>query len=100
MSGPDEREEKDGGQRGRPGRRSLQDLQNSVPTDFLGKATIAQTARRLGCRPETLAGGPDAAQAGMASALMRGDGPREQERERRAQHRRAAGLSLAQRMPA
>ncbi len=81
MSGQDEREEKDGGQRGRPGRRSLQDRQNAVLEVLQGKATIDQIARRLGVRPETVAGWRDAALAGMESALMRGDGPTERERE-------------------
>jgi transposase-like protein len=81
MSGQDEREEKDGGQRGRPGRRSLQDRQNAVLEVLQGKAMIDQIARRLVVRPETVAGWRDAALAGMESALMRGDGPTERERE-------------------
>jgi transposase-like protein len=81
-SGQDEREEKDGGQRGRPGRRSLQDHQNAVLEVLQGKATIDQIARRLGVRPETVAGWRDAALADMESTIMRGDGPTERERER------------------
>jgi transposase-like protein len=82
MSGQDEREEKDGGQRGRPGRRSLQDRQNAGLEVLQGKATIDQIAWRLGVRPETVAGWRDAALAGMESALMRADGPTERELER------------------
>jgi transposase-like protein len=81
MSGQDEREEKDGGQRGRPGRRSLQDRQNAVLEVLQGKAPIHQIAPCLGVRPETVAGWRDAALAGMESARMRGDGCSKRERE-------------------
>ncbi len=81
MSGQDERGEKDGGQFGRPGRRSLQDRQNAVLEVLQRKATVVQIARRLGVRPETVAGWRDAALAGMESARMRGDGRSEPERE-------------------
>jgi transposase InsO family protein len=81
MSGQDEREEEDGGQRGRPGRRSLQDHQNAVLEVLQRKATVVQIARRLGVRPETVAGWRDAALAGMESARMRGDSRSEPERE-------------------
>jgi transposase-like protein len=81
MLGQDEREEKDGGQRRRPVRRSLQERQNAVLDVLPGKSTSDQIARRLGVRPETVAGWRDAALAGMESALMRGDGPTERERE-------------------
>ncbi len=47
-----------------------------------GETTIDQIARRLGVRPGTVLGGLYAALAGMESALMRGRGPTEQERER------------------
>lgn len=81
MSGSDERVEKDGGQRGRPGRRSLQDRQSAVLDILQGKATVDQVARRLGVRAETVVGWRDAALAGMEAALQRGDGPTARERE-------------------
>lgn len=81
MSGSDERVEKDGGQRGRPGRRSLQDRQSAVLDILQGKATVDQVARRLGVRAETVVGWRDAALAGMEAALQRGDGPTARERD-------------------
>lgn len=81
MSGSDERVEKDGGQRGRPGRRSLQDRQDAVLEILQGKATVDQVARRLGVRAETVVGWRDAALAGMEAALQRGDGPTTRERD-------------------
>lgn len=61
MSSTNERDEQDGGQRGRPGRRSLQDRQGAVLELLQGKSTIDQIARRLGVRSETVAGWRDAA---------------------------------------
>ena len=81
MSSTNERDEQDGGQRGRPGRRSLQDRQGAVLELRQGKSTIDQIARRLGVRPETVAGWRDAALAGMEAALLRGDGPTARERD-------------------
>ncbi len=81
MSGLNEREMKNGGQRGRPDHRSLQDRQHAILEVFHGKATIVQIARRLGVRPETVAGWRDAALAGIDAALMWGDGPTEREIE-------------------
>lgn len=81
MSSTNERDEQDGGQRGRPGRRSLQDRQGAVLELLQGKSTIDQIARRLGVRSETVAGWRDAALAGMEAALLRGDGPTARERD-------------------
>ncbi len=68
MSGSNERVEKDGGQRGRPGRRSLQDRQSAALEIRQGKSTVDQLARRLGVRAETVVGCRDAALAGMEAA--------------------------------
>ncbi len=81
MSEADERSEQDGGQRGRPGRRSVQDRHNAVLEVLQGKATVDQVARRLGVRPETVVGWREAALEGMTAALQRGDGPSARERE-------------------
>ena len=81
MADEDERSEQDGGQRGRPGRRSVADRHNAVLEVLQGKATIDQVARRLGVRPETVVGWRDAALEGMTAALQRGDGPSARERE-------------------
>jgi hypothetical protein len=81
VSGHDEREEKDGRQYRRPGRRNLQDRQNTVLDALQGRAKIDQIARRLGVRPETVVGRREAALADKEPALMRGDGPTERARE-------------------
>jgi transposase-like protein len=81
MSEADERREQYGCQRGRPGRRSVQDRHNAVLAVLQGKATVDQVAPRLGVRPETVVGWKDAALEGMTAALQRGEEPSARERE-------------------
>lgn len=79
-----DRDEVDGAQRGRPGRRSVEDRKAAVLELISGKATVDQLARRFGVRPETIEGWRTDALAGIEEALRRGTGrtPREVELEK------------------
>jgi transposase-like protein len=68
----EERQEVDGGQRGRPGRRSVQDRKDAVLQLLAGKATVDQLARQYGVRPETVEGWRADALAGVEEALRLG----------------------------
>jgi transposase-like protein len=93
----EERREVDGGQRGRPGRRSVQDRKDAVLQLLAGKAKVDQLARQYGLRPETVEGWRADALSGVEEALRRGGGPtpRERELEREVRDLRAAGTDLS-----
>lgn len=76
----EDREMVDGGQRGRPGRRSVQEKQHAVLQLMAGKATVDQLARRYGVKPETVEKWREAALVGVEEAL-RGGGASKRERE-------------------
>ena len=63
-----DRGEIDGGQRGRPGRRSVEERKTAVLELISGKATVDQLARRFGVRPETIEGWRTDALAGIEEA--------------------------------
>jgi transposase-like protein len=86
MSAADERPEKDGGQRGRPGRRCGAERHNAILEVLQGKATVDQVAWRMGVRPEAVAGWKEDGPAAMLANFQRGDGPTLRERELEAEN--------------
>ena len=76
----EEREIIDGAQRGRPGRRSVEDKRDAVLELLAGKATVDQLARRYGVKPETVEKWRADAIAGVEEAL-RSNGASKRERE-------------------
>ena len=66
-----DREVVEGAQRGRPGRRSVEERTQAALGLLEGKATVDQLARRFGVRGETIEGWRDDAMGGIA-----GGGPR------------------------
>ena len=76
----EEREQVDGAQRGRPGRRSVAERQAAVLALMSGKASVDQLALKYGVRPETIEGWREQALAGVEAALRQG-GRTERERE-------------------
>ena len=92
-----DREEVDGGQRGRPGRRSVGERTQAVMELLAGKATIDQLARRSGVRSETIEGWREDALAGISEALRRGSGKtaRESDLERENRDLKAAVTQLS-----
>ena len=73
-AGAERREAQDpaGVQRGRPGRRSVEERSQAVLELLSGKATIDQLAFRFGVRPETVEGWRDIALAGIGQAMRQG----------------------------
>src|SRR3954447_4884199 len=67
--------------RARPGRRTVEERQQSVLDLFAGKATVDQIARRLGVLPSTVEGWRQDALGGMDEALRRGSGKTARELE-------------------
>ena len=92
-----DREVVEGAQRGRPGRRSVEDRTQAVLELLAGKATVDQLARRFGVRAETIEGWRDDAMGGIAEAMRRGSGrtPREIELEREVRELKAAVTDLS-----
>lgn len=76
----EEREQVDGAQRGRPGRRSVAERQAAVLALMSGKASVDQLALKYGVRPSTIEGWREQALAGVEAALRQG-GRTERERE-------------------
>lgn len=92
----EEREMVDGGQRGRPGRRTAQEKQDAVLQLLAGKATVDQLARRYGVRPATVEGWREAAMAGVEAALRSGGvSKRERELERENKNLRGVVTTLS-----
>lgn len=92
-----DREVVDGVQRGRPGRRSVEERTEAVLDLMAGKATVDQLARRYGVRAETIEGWREDAMRGITEALRRGSGktPRELELERENRELKAAVTDLS-----
>lgn len=79
----EEREQVDGAQRGRPGRRSVAERQEAVLALMSGKASVDQLALKYGVRPATIEGWREQALAGVEAALRQGGRTaRERELER------------------
>lgn len=79
----EEREQVDGAQRGRPGRRSVEERQEAVLALMSGKASVDQLALRYGVRPATIEGWREQALVGVEAALRQGGRTvRERELER------------------
>ena len=76
----EERDQVDGAQRGRPGRRSVAERQAAVLALMSGKASVDQLALKYGVRPETIEGWREQALAGVDAALRQG-GRTERERQ-------------------
>ena len=74
-----DRDEVDGAQRGRPGRRSVEERKAAVLELISGKATVDQLGRRFGVTPETIEGWRVDALAGIVEALRRGTGRTQRE---------------------
>ena len=70
----EDRPEVEGGQRGRPGRRSVEERRSAVLELISGKATVDQLARRYGVEPETVEAWRQDAMDGLEAALRRGTG--------------------------
>ena len=68
----EEREMVDGGQRGRPGRRSVAEKKDAVLALLSGKATVDQLALKYGVRGETIEKWRDAAMVGVEESLRSG----------------------------
>lgn len=88
----EERPEVDGGQRGRSGRRGVQDRKDAVLQRLAGKAPVDPLARQYGVRPESVEGWRADALSGVEEAPRRGGGPtpRVRELEREVRDLRAA----------
>jgi len=67
----EEREMVDGGQRGRPGRRSVAEKKDAVLALLSGKATVDQLALKYGVRGETIEKWRDAAMVGVGALVKR-----------------------------
>lgn len=70
-----------GVQRGRPGRRSVEDRSQAVLDLLSGKATVDQLAFRFGVRPETVESWRDIALEGIGQAMRQGTGKSARELE-------------------
>ncbi len=86
-----DRPEVDGGQRGRPGRRSVEDRRSAVLELIGGKATVDQLARRYGVKSETVEGWRQDALEGLEAALRRGTGRTGRELELEKENRELRG---------
>jgi transposase-like protein len=80
VSDEEQREEKDGAVRGRPGRRSVEERTEAVLALLAGKATVDQLALKYGVRKETIEAWRTEAVAGVEAALRHG-GKSDRERE-------------------
>lgn len=87
----EDRPEADGGQRGRPGRRSVEERRSAVLELISGKATVDQLARRYGVKADTVEGWRQDALDGLEGALRRGTGRTARELELEKENRELRG---------
>jgi len=87
----------EGGRRGRPGRRTVEERSQAVLDLFAGKATVDQVARRFGVHPSTVEKWREVALEGVGEALRQGSGKsnRELELERKLKGLERAFTDLA-----
>lgn len=92
----EEREMVDGGQRGRPGRRSVEEKRTAVLALLAGKATVDQLARKYGVTADTIEKWREVAMAGVEASLRSGGvSPRERELTREVDELRSVVTSLS-----